>query len=93
MLHIHVLLVAPLGSSHMAQPGTDQHEGRVTVREGPHHTGASADLPVQPLNHIVGADPGPVLIGEILSYYNVTPVGYLLSRIMSDTNRIAGIIA
>ena len=28
-----------------------------------------------------------------LSYYNVTPVGYLLSRIMSDTNRIAGIIA
>lgn len=28
-----------------------------------------------------------------LSYYNVTPVGYLLSRIMSDTNRIAAIIA
>ncbi len=28
-----------------------------------------------------------------LSYYNVTPVGYLLSRIMSDTNRIAGMIA
>ena len=27
-----------------------------------------------------------------LSYYNVTPVGYLLSRIMSDTNRIAGMI-
>ncbi len=28
-----------------------------------------------------------------LSYYNVTPVGYLLSRIMSDTNRIAGMLA
>ena len=28
-----------------------------------------------------------------LSFYNVTPVGYLLSRIMSDTNRIAGMIA
>ena len=28
-----------------------------------------------------------------LSYYNVTPVGYLLSRVMSDTNRIAGMIA
>lgn len=27
------------------------------------------------------------------SYYNVTPVGYLLSRVMSDTNRIAGMIA
>ena len=27
------------------------------------------------------------------SYYNVTPVGYLLSRVMSDTNRIAGMVA
>lgn len=28
-----------------------------------------------------------------LSFYNVTPVGYLLTRVMSDTNRIAGMIA
>ncbi len=27
-----------------------------------------------------------------LSFYNVTPVGYLLSRVMSDTSRIAGTI-
>ena len=27
------------------------------------------------------------------SFYNVTPVGYLLARVMSDTNRIAGMIA
>ena len=27
------------------------------------------------------------------SYYNVTPVGYLLARVMSDTNRIAAMIA
>ncbi len=27
------------------------------------------------------------------SYYNVTPVGYILSRVMSDTNRIAGLVA
>lgn len=27
------------------------------------------------------------------SYYNVTPVGYILSRVMSDTDRIAGMIA
>ena len=27
------------------------------------------------------------------SYYNVTPVGYLLARVMSDTNRIAGTTA
>ena len=65
MLHIHILLVAPLGTSHMAQAGTDQHEGRIAVREGSHHTGPAADLPVQPLNHVVGGDPGPVLIGKI----------------------------
>ena len=33
VLHVHVLLVVPLGASHTAQPGTDQHEGRVTSRE------------------------------------------------------------
>ena len=27
------------------------------------------------------------------SFYNVTPVGYLLTRVMADTNRIAGMIA
>ena len=27
------------------------------------------------------------------SFYNVTPVGYLISRVMSDTNRIASMIA
>lgn len=27
------------------------------------------------------------------SYYNVTPVGYILARVMSDTNRIAGLVA
>ena len=33
MLHVHVLFVAPLGAGHMAQSGTDQHEGGVSVRE------------------------------------------------------------
>ena len=65
MLHVHILLVAPLGTGHMTQPGTDQHEGRVAIREGPHHSSPAADLTVQPLNHVVSADPGPVLIGEI----------------------------
>ncbi|MCI1982319.1 MAG: ABC transporter ATP-binding protein/permease [Oscillospiraceae bacterium] len=27
------------------------------------------------------------------SYYNTTPVGYILSRVMSDTNRIASLVA
>ena len=65
MLHIHVLLVAPLGAGYMAQPGTDQHQSRVAIREASNHAGAAADLPVQPLNHIIGADASPVLAGKI----------------------------
>ena len=65
VLHIHVLFVAPLGAGHMAQPGADQHQSGVAIRECTNHTGTSADLPVQPFNHVVRADPGPVLVGKI----------------------------
>ena len=65
MLHAHVLLVAPLGTGYMVQPDANQHEGRVAVREGSLHTDPSANLPVQPFNHIVGENPGPVLAGKI----------------------------
>ena len=64
MLHIHVLLVTPLGASHMAQPGTDQHESRIAIRERTNHTGPAADFPVQPFNYIVSADPRSMLIGK-----------------------------
>ena len=46
VLHVHVLLVAPLSAGHMAQPGADQYEGGVAVRETAHYTSAAADLPV-----------------------------------------------
>ena len=49
----------------MAQPRADQHQGGVPVRERPHHAGPPADLTVQPLNHVVGADARPVLAGKI----------------------------
>ena len=64
MLHIHVFFVAPLRVGYMAQPGTDQHKGRVAVRKVAHHTGAS-DLPVQSLNHIISTDASPMLPGKI----------------------------
>ena len=44
VLHIHVLFVAPLGAGHMAQPGTDQHQSRVAIRETAHYTGSVANL-------------------------------------------------
>ena len=65
MLHIHVFLAAPLGTCHMAQPRADQHQGGVAIGERPHHAGSAADLTVQPLDHVVGADARPVLAGKI----------------------------
>ena len=65
VLHVHVFLVAPLGTRHVAQPRADQHQGGVAVRERPHHAGSAADLPVQPLDHVVGTDARPMLAGEI----------------------------
>ena len=49
----------------MAKPGADQHEGGVPIRERPHYAGAAADLTVQPLDHVVGADAGPVFAGKV----------------------------
>ena len=48
----------------MAQPRADRHQGGISVRECPHHAG-SADLTVQSLDHVVGADAGPMLAGKI----------------------------
>ena len=65
VLHVHVFLVAPLGACHMAKSSTDQHQGGISIRECPYHPCPSADLPIQPLDHIVGTDAGPVFAGEI----------------------------
>ena len=65
VLHVHVFLVAPLGTCHMAQPRADQHQGGISVRERSHHAGSAADLTVQPLDHVVGTDAGPVFAGKI----------------------------
>ena len=65
VLHVHVFLAAPLGTCHMAQLGADRHQSRVLVRECPHHAGPAADLAVQPLDNVVGADARPVFAGKI----------------------------
>ena len=65
MLHIHVFLTAPLGTCHVAKSDADQHQGGVAIGECPHHAGAPTDLTVQPLDHVVGADAGPMLAGKV----------------------------
>ena len=72
VLHVHVLLVAPLGAGHMAQSGADQHEGGVAVRETAHYTSAAADLPVEPLNDVIGTDASPVFTGKIAVYPKIS---------------------
>ena len=64
VLHIHILLISPLSSGHMAQPGTDQHECGIAVREAANHTGTAADLPVEPFNDVIGTDASPVFAGS-----------------------------
>ena len=46
VLHVHVFLVAPLGTRHVAQSGADQHQGGIPIRERAHHPRPAADLPV-----------------------------------------------
>ena len=60
-----IYFFAPLRARYMAKPGADQHQSRVAVRERSHHAGSAADLTVQLLNHIVGADARPMLAGKI----------------------------
>ena len=73
MHHVHVFLVAPLGARHVAQPCADQHQGGVAIGECPHHTGAPADLTVQPPNHVVGTDEGPVLANPMQKHCSIPP--------------------
>ena len=94
VIHIHVLLVAPLGTGHMAQPGTNQHKGRVAVWETAHHTGAAADLPVQPLNDIVGADAGPVFAWKVaVGRVSSIPSSTFLAASFSFMERISSTTA
>ena len=65
VLHAHVFLVAPPGTRCMAKPRADRHQGEISVRERPCHPRPSADLTVQPIDHVVFADARPVLVGEI----------------------------
>ena len=61
VLHVHVLLAAPLGSGNMPQPGTDQHQCGIPIRESAHNPRSAPNFPVHALNHIVGSDLRPML--------------------------------
>ena len=63
-----------------SQPSTDWHQGRVAIWETAHHTGAAANLQVEPLNRIIGADSGLVLTGQItVGQHFLNTIFHLLS--------------
>ena len=97
VLHVHVFLVAPLGACHVAKSGADQHQGGVVIGECLHHAGTAADLPVQPLDHIVGpaystsdlaASHIAVAILSDLWYSFCEPLGSLLYMMIFSTTII-----
>ena len=65
MLHVRVLLIAPLGTCHIAESGTDQQQSRVSIRKRPYPAGSAANLTVQPLDRVVGADTRPAFAGKV----------------------------
>lgn len=60
-----VFVVASLDSGHLAQPVTDRHERGVTAWKTANHTRVAANIEVQSLNNIVGANARPVFAGKI----------------------------
>ncbi len=50
----------------MPEPGRAEHQCRVAVREGAHDSGASPDLPHDPLQGIIRSDPHSMLTGKCI---------------------------
>jgi len=54
----------------MPQPGADQHQSCITIREAPDHPGSPPDLAIDPLKCVVGPQFGPVFAGKIFEASN-----------------------
>ena len=65
MFHIHVAFFSPAGARYISQPCTDQHQGTVSVRKCSDSSCPSFNFAVDSFQHVVCADSGPMLAGEI----------------------------
>lgn len=64
--HVQVAAARPIVGGDVADPGADEHERAPAIREAADDAGAAADLPVQSFDHVVRADPPPVLRGILV---------------------------
>ena len=49
VIHVHIAFFSPGGTRYMAQPGTDQHQGAVSIRKRANGPCPSLNLPIYPL--------------------------------------------
>ena len=82
VLHVHVFFVAPLGTGNVPQSCADEHQSRVPVWETSDDSCSPSDLPVESFNHVVRADPCPMLGGKVTVGQRLfNAVLYLLGRL------------
>ena len=62
--HVQIASGAPFAPRDVLQPRRHGHEGGLFVWEGSDHPCSPADLPVESLDGVVGADPPPAGGGE-----------------------------
>ena len=78
LVHVHIPLRTPLLACHIAQAGSHQHQGGVTIREAPHNSGSAANFAVQTLKRIVRPDVPPVAHGKI----DLPPEKYAIEKLV-----------
>ena len=64
--HVQVAAARPIVGGDVSDPGADEHERAPAVGEAADDPGAPADLPVEAFDHVVRADPPPVLRGILV---------------------------
>ena len=64
--HVQVAAARPIVGGDVSDPGADGHERAPAVGEAADDPGAPADLPVEAFDHVVRADPPPVLRGILV---------------------------
>lgn len=64
--HVQVAARGPLVGGDVSDARADEHERAPAVGERADHARPAADLPVEPFDHVVRADPPPVLDGILV---------------------------
>jgi len=85
LVHVHIPLRAPLLACHIAQAGSHQHQGGVTIRKAPHNSGSAANFTVQTLKRIVRPYVPPMGYGEIIVRKRFVTAGFHYSGCLLKT--------